>query len=76
MNPPLRYCPRDFNSDMTDPRNLAYCHSIQRQNGAACRKKRCAYCVVVEKVEPERTAGVQGSLFLPTTQTKQNKTRA
>ena len=72
----MNFCPREFNSDMTDPRNIAYCHSIQRQNGAACRKKRCAHCVVVEKVEPERTAGVQGSLFLPTTQTKQNKTRA
>ena len=72
----MNFCPRDFNSDMTDPRNLAYCQDIQRQDGEACRKKRCAHCVVVEKVEPERTAGVQGSLFLPATQTKQNKTRA
>ena len=71
----MNFCPREFSADMTDPRNVAYCHEIQRQDGAACRKKRCAHCVV-EKVEPERTAGVQGSLFLPTMQTKQNKTRA
>lgn len=71
----MNFCPREFNSDMTDPRNLAYCHEIQRQDGAACRKKRCPY-YAVEKVEPDRTAGVQGSLFLPATQTKQNKTRA
>lgn len=43
MTPPLRYCPRDFNSDMTDPRNLTYCQEIQRQDGEACRKKRCQY---------------------------------
>ena len=72
----MNFCPNAFNQDMTDPRNLDYCHEIQRQNGAACKKKRCAYCVVAEKADPERTVGVQGSLFLPTTQTKQNKTRA
>ena len=72
----MNFCPREFNSDMTDPRNLAYCHSIQRQNGEACRKKRCPYCVDAEPARTEaRTAGEQGSLFLPTDQTKHNKTR-
>ena len=67
MNPPLRYCPRAFNGDMTDPRNLAYCREIQRQDGEACRKKRCAYFVQVDS--EERTPSirkndiVQGRLF-------------
>ena len=34
---------------MTDPRNLAYCREVQRQNGDACRKKRCGYCVTVDE---------------------------
>ena len=59
----MNFCPREFNSDMTDPRNIAYCHSIQRQNGAACRKKRCAHCVVVEKVEARETRTEQRRLF-------------
>lgn len=68
MNPPLRYCPRDFNSDMTDPRNLAYCQEIQRQDGEACRKKRCAYCCVqAEREEVKPCVGssdvIQGRLF-------------
>ena len=72
----MNFCPREFNSDMTDPRNLAYCHSIQRTDGAACRKKRCQYCVDTEPaLTAARTAGEQGSLFLPADQTKQNKTR-
>lgn len=68
MNPPLRYCPRDFNSDMTDPRNLAYCQEIQRERGEECRKKGCPYCVEVEVVEDkapaqDRPAPVQRGLF-------------
>ena len=67
MNPPLRFCPRDFNSDMTDPRNLAYCQEIQRQDGEACRKKRCQYYVQVEREEENlcgRSSEVkQGRLF-------------
>lgn len=67
MTPPLRYCPRDFNSDMTDPRNLAYCQDIQRQDGAACRKKRCQHYVYVERDEAKPCARssevIQGRLF-------------
>ena len=70
MNPPLRYCPRDFNGDMTDPRNLAYCREIQRKDGALCLKKQCAFCVVGDLVgankngaEPERPTPVQRGLF-------------
>ena len=67
MNQPLRYCPRDFNSDMTDPRNLAYCQEIQRQDGERCRRKRCQYLVQVEdeKVSPcsRSRDDVQGRLF-------------
>lgn len=68
MNQPLRYCPRDFNSDMTDPRNLTYCQEIQRQDGEACRKKRCPYCVEAEVAEDkapvqDRPAPVQRGLF-------------
>ena len=68
----MNFCPNAFNCDMTDPRNLMYCREIQRTDGAACRKKRCPYCV---DAEPARTAGEQGSLFLPADQTKHNKTR-
>ena len=72
----MNFCPNAFNCDMTDPRNLAYCHSIQRQDGGACRKKRCQFCVDAEPARTEaRTAGEQGSLFLPADQTKHNKTR-
>ena len=74
----MNFCPNAFNSDMTDPNNLMYCREIQRTDGAACRKKRCPYCVEVEietERTTERTAGEQGSLFLPTDQTKHNKTR-
>ena len=72
----MNFCPNAFNSDMTDPRSIAYCHEIQRTDGDACRKKRCPYCVAAEPARTtERTAGEQGSLFLPTDQTKQNKTR-
>ena len=67
MNPPLRYCPRDFNSDMTDPRNLAYCQEIQRQDGEACRKKRCQYHVQAEREEAKpcvrSSEVIQGRLF-------------
>lgn len=59
----MNFCPNAFNSDMTDPRNLAYCHSIQRQDGEACRKKRCPFCVEVEKVEARETRTEQGRLF-------------
>ena len=64
------YCPWDFNEDMTDPGNLAYCREIQRKDGALCRKKQCAFCVVDELVgankngaEPERPTPVQRGLF-------------
>ena len=60
----MNFCPREFNSDMTDPRNLAYCREIQRQNGAACRKKRCAYLVADSKDKVvERPEKVQRGLF-------------
>ena len=60
----MNFCPREFNSDMTDPRNLAYCRSIQRQNGAACRKKRCPYLVADSKDKVvERPGKVQRGLF-------------
>ena len=72
----MNFCPREFNSDMDDPRNLAYCHSIQRQDGEACRKKRCQYCVEAEpELTAEKAVVEQGSLFLPADHTKQNKTR-
>ena len=60
----MNFCPREFNSDMTDPRNIAYCHSIQRQGGVACRKKRCAYLVADSKDKVvERPEKVQRGLF-------------
>ena len=59
----MNFCPNAFNCDMTDPRNLAYCHSIQRYDGGACRKTRCPYCVEVEKVEAKETCTEQGRLF-------------
>ena len=72
----MNFCPNAFNCDMTDPNNLMYCHEIQRTDGEACLKKRCPFCVEAEPARTEaRTAGEQGSLFLPTDQTKQNKTR-
>ena len=49
MNTAAAYCPRAFSEDMTDPINLAYCREVQRQNGDACRKKRCGYCVTVDE---------------------------
>ena len=51
----MNFCPNAFNCDMTDPNNLMYCREIQQTDGAACRKKRCPYCVEVE-IETERTA--------------------
>lgn len=63
----MNFCPNAFNCDMTDPRNIAYCQEIQRQDGEACRKKRCAYFVQVDR--EERTPSirkndiVQGRLF-------------
>jgi hypothetical protein len=45
----MNFCPRDFNSDMADPGNLAYCREIQRQDGERCRKKRCPYLVADSK---------------------------
>ena len=72
----MSYCQRAFNEDMTDPNNLMYCREIQRTDGAACRKKRCPFCVEAEPERTEeRTASEQGSLFLPADQTKHNKTR-
>ena len=72
----MNFCPNAFNCDMTDPNNLMYCREIQRTDGAACMKKRCPYCVEAEPARTEaRTAGEQGSLFLPADQTKHNKTR-
>ena len=72
----MNFCPNAFNCDMTDLNNLMYCREIQRTDGAACRKKRCPYRVDAEPSRTEaRTAGEQGSLFLPTDQTKHNKTR-
>ena len=63
----MNFCPREFNSDMTDPRNLSYCQEIQRQDGEACRKKRCQYYVQAEceEVKPcVRSSNViQGRLF-------------
>ena len=59
----MNFCPREFNSNMTDPSNLAYCHEIQRQEGVACRKKRCPFCVEVEKVGARVTRTEQGRLF-------------
>ena len=64
----MNFCPRDFNGDMTDPRNLAYCREIQRQDGGACRKKRCGYCEAAEVVEDkapvlDRPDPVQRGLF-------------
>lgn len=67
MTPPLRYCPSEFGGDMTDPRNLAYCQEIQRQDGEACRKKRCQYYVHVEREEAKpctrSSEVIQGRLF-------------
>lgn len=63
----INFCPRDFNSDMADPGNLAYCREIQRQDGEACRKKRCQYFVQVEREEVRpcnrKIDIVQGRLF-------------
>ena len=66
----MNFCPRAFNSDMTDPRNMEYCREIQRKEGALCRKKQCAFCVVGDLVgankngaEPERPTPVQRGLF-------------
>ena len=41
----MSYCPRAFNEDMTDPRNIVYCREIQRKNGETCRKRknRCRF---------------------------------
>lgn len=47
----MNFCPNAFNQDMTDPRNLDYCHEIQRHDGERCRKKRCQYLVQVEREE-------------------------
>ena len=68
MNTAASYCPRAFHEDMTDPINLAYCREVQRQNGEACRKKRCGYRVTVDeavgedkrpdKPEPPRQVGL------------------
>ena len=68
MNTAAAYCPRAFSEDMTDPLNIAYCREVQRQNGAACRKKRCGYYVVVdETVDPDKRPSIpepeQGRLF-------------
>lgn len=52
----MNFCPRAFNGDMTDPRNIAYCQDIQRQDGEACRKKRCQYYVHVERDEEKPCA--------------------
>ena len=72
----MNFCPNAFNCDMTYPNNLMYCREIQRTHVAACRKKRCPYCVDAEPARTtERTAGEQGSLFLPTVQTNQSKTQ-
>ena len=60
----MNFCPREFNSGMTDPRNLAHCQEIQRQDGEACRKKRCAYLVADSKDKVvERPEKVQRGLF-------------
>ena len=63
----MNFCPNAFNCDMTDPRNLAYCHSIQRQDGEACRKKRCQYFVHGEREEVKpyvrSSEVIQGRLF-------------
>ena len=60
----MNLCPRSFNSDMTDPRNIEYCRAIQRQDGERCRKKRCAYLVADSKDKVvERPEKVQRGLF-------------
>lgn len=66
----MNLCPRSFGADMTDQANLDYCREIQRKEGALCRKKQCAFCVVGELVgankngaEPERPTPVQRGLF-------------
>ena len=63
----MNFCPREFNQDMTDPRNIEYCQEIQRQDSERCRKKRCQYLVQVEdeKVAPcsRSRDDVQGRLF-------------
>lgn len=63
----MNFCPRKFNSDMTDPRNLAYCQEIQRQDGEACKKKRCQHYVRVEREEVKpcgrSSEAIQGRLF-------------
>ncbi len=59
----MNFCPNAFNCDMTDPNNLMYCLEIQRTDGEACRKKRCPFCVEVEKIEARETSTEQGRLF-------------
>ena len=68
MNTAAAYCPLAFCEDMTDPLNIAYCREVQRQNGDACRKRRCGYCVAVdEPVDTDKRASIpepeQGRLF-------------
>lgn len=50
----MNFCPRAFNSDMTDPRNIEYCQEIQRQDGytqqrGECEARRCMYSVPNKK---------------------------
>ena len=60
----MNFCPNAFNQDMTDPRNLDYCHEIQRHDGERCRKKRCPYLVADSKDKvAERPEKVQRGLF-------------
>ena len=65
----MNFCPRAFNSDMTDPGNLAYCREIQRKNGESCKRKRCGFYAgggggaVVEEREPKSKRSSQGGLF-------------
>ena len=60
----MNFCPNAFNCDMTDPRNLAYCQDIQRQDSERCRKKRCPYLVADSKDKvAERPGKVQRGLF-------------
>ena len=64
----MNFCPWSFNSDMTDPGNLAYCREIQLERGHECRMKGCPYCAAAEVVEDkapvqDRPAPVQRGLF-------------
>ena len=63
------YCPMDFNEDMADPGNLAYCREIQHERRGECRWRGCPYADGAAKMgddkgpEQDRPAPVQLGLF-------------